>query len=272
MSVTLRQLHQADQRIDLRGVLPANLAGLNAQEIGAMPLHLGNRRHPLSELFAVEIDTRDTDLLTVVPADGRIDYIGAGLQGGRIEVTGDAGDLLGAGMTGGGIRVSGNVGDNAGSAMRAGELQIDGNAGNSLGGPVGGGRLGQQGGLIRVLGTVGECAGERMRRGMLLIDGDGGDRLGHRMIAGTVYCGGRTGVLTGYAMRRGTLILRRAPGSLPSTFADNGRQPLPFLALLRRELARLTHGQSDLGDSMADVQRYVGDLAYDGHGEILILD
>lgn len=268
MSVTLRQTRSPDQRIDLQGLLPGRLADLSEADIGRLPWSVGNRRYPLGELFSIEVNGGDTDRLVLVPLDGRIDRVGAGLDSGSLVVEGDAGDLVGAGMTGGSIRVTGSIGAYGGSAMRGGEVLIEGDSGDHLGGPTGGRRLGQQGGLLRVRGKVGACAGERMRRGLLLIEGDSGERLGHRMIAGTLYCGGSTGELAGYAMRRGTLLLRAEPASFPCTFADNGRQALPFLPLLFRELRRLLLTDDSL---QTPVRRFVGDLACDGRGEILVL-
>ncbi|MCB1632203.1 MAG: formylmethanofuran dehydrogenase subunit C [Pseudomonadales bacterium] len=272
MSVTLHQLRNPDQHIDLRGILPQTLAGLSADAIRQLPLYAGNRRHPLGELFEVAIDEADSDTLRIVPMDGRLDHVGAGQASGSIEVAGSVGDLAGAGMRGGVLRISGSAGDHAGAAMAGGRLQIDGDSGDFTAAPLPGERRGQHGGIIRVRGNTGCCAGERMRRGLLLIEGDAGERLGHRMIAGTLYCGGQAGELAGYGMRRGTLLLRAPARTWPGSLADNGQQVLPFLVLLLREVDGLLGNGSALSRGACRVQRYVGDLACAGCGEILILD
>jgi formylmethanofuran dehydrogenase subunit C len=90
------------------------------------------------------------------------------------------------------------------------------------------------------------------------------------MIAGTLYVGGVAGAMTGHAMQRGTLVLRHSPRGLPDTLVDNGRWQLGFLPLLWDELQR--HSEGRIGPLPADgrVHRYLGDLASDGRGEVLI--
>lgn len=272
MSVTLRQVRNPDQRIDLRGILPETLGGLATDAIRDLPVFAGNRKYQLDELFEVSVDGTDSDTLHIVPLDGRLDRVGADLSSGCIEVQGSVGDLAGAGMQGGALSISGNAGDHAGAAMAGGRLRINGNSGDFTAGPLPGERRGQHGGVIHVSGNVGCCAGERQRRGLLLIEGDTGERLGHRMIAGTLYCGGQAGELAGYGMRRGTLLLRKPARSWASTMADNGNQVLPFLALLLREVNDLLGNGNTLSADACRVRRYVGDLACDGRGEILILN
>lgn len=271
MSITLRQTHAPDQHLDLHEITPEKLADTSPGDIARLPLQVGNRRYPLGELFSVECDHDAADRLTLITLNPGIARIGAGMTRGELLVEGDAGDLLGAGMSGGRIEVRGGCGDYAGAGLSGGQLLIGADCGDHLGGPQAGERRGQQGGLIHVRGNSGAFAGERMRRGLLLIEGDTGDCMGHRMIAGTLYCGGRAGELAGYGMRRGSLLLRRQPSTLPSTIVANGTQTLPFLTLLLRELARHVDDVAGVVERTPTVQRYVGDLACDGRGEILVL-
>lgn len=59
--------------------------------------------------------------------------LGAYLDGGRIEVLGNAQDAVGDTMNDGLIIVRGNIGDTAGYAMRGGKLYVRGNAGYRAG-------------------------------------------------------------------------------------------------------------------------------------------
>lgn len=271
MSVTCRQIQTGQQRVDVTGLLPNALATMTDAEIRQLTVQLGNRRMPLTEVFDVSIEQDGEPQLTLITADDRIDGIGADLQAGNINVTGDTGDYVGRGMTGGTITVSGNVGDCAACGMRSGHIEIAGNVGALLAAPSAGERRGQQGGFIHVRGDVGDRAGERMRRGILLIEGNTGSLLGHRMIAGTIYVNGTTGRLAGYGMRRGSLLLRQRPDSLGSTIVDNGQQDLSFLPLLIDDLAQLSGNDRTWFSQSSVAHRFVGDLARSGCGEILVL-
>ena len=271
MTVTLRQTQTTPQRLDCRGLLPSALGEMNEHEIGRMSLRSGNRLTPLGELFDVSSDSEDAGTLVVQPIDDRLDFLGAGLHAGRIIVEGNAGDYAGRGMTDGILTIRGNVGDLAGSGLRGGTLMIHGNAGRQVGAPTAGERQGQRGGVIHVRGDVGDRAGERMRRGIVMVEGNAGALLGYRMIAGTIFVGGRTGERAGYGMHRGTLLLQRAPEAICPTLRPNGRHSLTFLHLLLNELHNLSGEAIAAPDTLPQVERYVGDVASDGRGELLVL-
>jgi formylmethanofuran dehydrogenase subunit C len=148
-------------------------------------------------------------------------------------------------------------------------IQVGGDAGEFAGGAIPGDHAGMRGGTLLICGNAGARAGDRMRRGTLLIEGNAGDYLASRMIAGTVAVLGSVGRLPGYAMRRGTILLL-TPSEIPATFNDCGIHPLGFLTLLIRSWKQLPSRFSSLPDSVR-VQRYMGDLANDGRGEILLL-
>jgi formylmethanofuran dehydrogenase subunit C len=71
-------------------------------------------------------------------------------------------------------------------------------------------------------------------------------------------------------MRRGTLLLAQAPGSVPATFTEGGRGFDVFWSLLVRSLASEIAPFSTLR-AISLPRRYAGDLAVDGRGELLVL-
>jgi formylmethanofuran dehydrogenase subunit C len=94
-----------------------------------------------------------------------------------------------------------------------------------------------------------------------------GDYTGARMIAGTLVVAGDVGTLPGYLMRRGSIILDRAPKNLSPSFVACGAPDLAFAGLLDRHLiAEGIVKRSLLGRAP---QRFGGDNAVLGLGEIL---
>jgi formylmethanofuran dehydrogenase subunit C len=72
-------------------------------------------------------------------------------------------------------------------------------------------------------------------------------------------------------MRRGTLLLQQMPAALwPATFNDNGVHELSFVSLLQKSFKTLDSRFAQLQDNNR-VQRFLGDLACGGRGEILIM-
>ncbi len=107
-----------------------------------------------------------------------------------------------------------------------------------------------------------------MRRGLILIEGNAGDYCASRMIAGTIGVLGNVGAYAGFNMRRGTLLLKQQP-VLHATLQDCGIHTLPFLSLLTKSFANLDTTFKHL--KLNRVQRFVGDAANKGNGEILVL-
>jgi formylmethanofuran dehydrogenase subunit C len=265
LRLTLREA--PPQRVDLSPLTAAPLAGQSRDQVARIELPSGNQRLALGSLFTIEGEGgADVELRNCCD---RLDGIGTGLSEGRLLIYGDAGAYLGRDMTGGTILAAGHVGAYAGTGMRGGMIQVGGNAGECAGGAIPGDHAGMRGGTLLICGDAGARAGDRMRRGNLLIEGNAGDYLGSRMIAGTIAVLGTVGRLPGYAMRRGTILLL-TPSDVPATFNDCGIYPLSFLTLLIRSWKQLPSRFSSLPDSIR-VQRYMGDLANDGTGEILLL-
>jgi formylmethanofuran dehydrogenase subunit C len=123
-------------------------------------------------------------------------------------------------------------------------------------------------GSIICQGDVGDRVGDQMRRGMILIDGNAGDYLASGMVAGTIGVYGSVGKYAGFGMKRGTILLQNKT-DFHATIQDCGTHNLPFLALLFQNFKTLPSKFSQLNNQRA--QRFAGDLACNGNGEILVL-
>lgn len=255
------------QRVDCSALTPTRLAGRPLAAIAAVELPCGNRKPRVDELFDLEGD--DTSQLVFRNACDKLDRIGEGMFDGAIEVEGGAGAYLGLGLRGGRIRVSGSCGAFAAAEMKRGLLHVFGNAGDFLGAALPGNRQGMRGGTVIVRGNVADRCGDRLRGGSLLIEGSAGDYCASRMIAGTLAVLGTLGAYPGFAMRRGTLLLASPPTSLPVTFGDCGTHDLRFLPLLIQSWHALDSRFARLAPR-ARVRRFMGDLACDGKGEVLV--
>ncbi len=256
------------QRLNCSALTPDGLRGKTGAQIERIEMPLGNANVAVAEIF--KVSGRDTNHIIFSGDSNKLDRIGAEMTAGEIVVEGLAGDYAGLSMKGGTLRIAGDAGIFAACAMRGGVVHIDGNADDFLGGGLPGERRGLFGGTVIVKGNVGARAGDQMRRGMILVGGNAGDYLGSRMSGGTVVVMGVIGPLAGYAMKRGTLLLRQSPKEIPATFNDCGVHPFGFLSLLLQTIAK--HGDSftGLAYSANRAQRWMGDVANVGRGEILI--
>ena len=147
-----------------------------------------------------------------------------------------------------------------GHQMTKGTIVVNGDCGDFLGANM-------QGGTIIVKGNVKDRLGDQMRRGLILVDGNAADYCASRMIAGTIGVYGTAGTHVGFAMKRGTILLTQTP-KLLATMQDCGTHTLPFLALLFRAFTTLPTRFNNIQTHR--VQRYAGDLASNGRGEILV--
>ncbi len=148
-----------------------------------------------------------------------------------------------------------------GHDMSYGSVTIEGDCGDFLGANM-------RGGSIICHGGAGDRVGNLMRRGMILIDGNVGDYCGSRMLAGTIGVHGQVGNYTGFGMKRGTILLTK-PTNFHTTLQDCGTHNLLFLKLLFNAIKPLKSKFSALSNTC--VQRYGGDIACSGTGEILVL-
>ena len=153
-----------------------------------------------------------------------------------------------------------------GHQMLNGNITIEGDCGDFLGANM-------RGGSIVCHGNAGDRVGDQMRRGMILIDGNAGDYFGSRMLAGTIGVYGNVGRYAGFGMKRGTILLSKQANlhaTLHATMQDCGTHNLPFLKLLFKAIKPSKSKFSAL--DIIRVQRYGGDIANDGTGEILVLE
>jgi formylmethanofuran dehydrogenase subunit C len=256
------------QRVDCSALTPDGLRGKTGAEIERIPLPIGNTDVAVAEIF--KIKGRDSNRIIFSGDSTKLDRIGAAMTGGEIVVEETAGDYLGLGMKGGVLLAEKDVGIFAACEIRGGELHINGNAGDFVGGGLPGERRGMFGGTVVIGGNAGARVGDQMRRGMILVAGNTGDYLGSRMSGGTIVVIGNVGANAGFAMKRGTLMLTQLPNALPPTFNDCGVHPFGFLALLMPVIHR--HGKpfSNLHFPATHAQRWMGDVANIGRGEILI--
>ncbi|MGY4831052.1 formylmethanofuran dehydrogenase subunit C [Sphaerotilaceae bacterium SBD11-9] len=253
-------------RVDLRGVLPAALAGMSAAQVGQVKLGHGNTLVPLAEFFSVQAGGND-DTLVFEGDLSRFDRVGWQLAGGRLTVDGPAGHYAGGCMSGGELRVRGNVGLLAACEMSGGQFTIDGHAGDFAASTLPGSMDGMRGGTLIVKGDAGERFGDRMRRGTALVFGSVGDFVASRMVAGTIAIGGQAGAHVGYGMRRGSVVFAGAAPSIAPTFVPALVEAAVFWQLLARDLA--CHGGPFAGLPARRTERHLGDLATDGRGELI---
>jgi len=151
--------------------------------------------------------------------------------------------------------------DYLGHKMTSGNITIEGDCGDFLGANM-------QGGSIVCTGNAGDRMGDHMRRGLILIDGNAGEYCGSRMLAGTIGVHGSVGKYVGFGMKRGTILLKNKT-DLHATIQDCGTHDLPFLALLFQSFKPFSTKFNQVKTKRA--QRFAGDLACNGNGEILLL-
>lgn len=253
--------------INCAALTPDGLANRPFSEIAALTLDHGKQAVRVDELF--DISGQDPTSLRFLNATQQLDYLGANMRSGRIEISGDAGAYLGFAMKGGEIHCLGNTGDLAACNMQDGLMVIHGNTGDFLGGAAAGLRKGMLGGTVVVKGHAGDRVGDQMRRGLILIEGNAGDYCASRMLAGTIGVLGKVGAYAGFSMHRGTLLLTTQPDLHP-TMQACGSHTLPFLNLLYKSFAPYSQAFANLNTQR--VKRWLGDAANKGNGEILIIN
>jgi formylmethanofuran dehydrogenase subunit C len=254
---------QTPAGLDAAALLPARLGGLTPRAAARLPLAAGIE---IGEAFTVSEDPAAPDAhLTLRTGARALTRIGCAMDGGRLQVLGEAGDLLGQDLRAGELVVEGRCGDYAGAGQRGGLIRVRGDAGDFLGAAADG-YEGMRGGVLLVEGRAGACAGWRMRRGLIAVAGGCGAHCGAELLAGTIVSP-RCGASAGLGLRRGTLVLWERPPHLPATFNEAGTAEFVWLARLGRWLAGLEIALPALEQR---ARRLVGDLGAGGKGEILI--
>ncbi|MSP85813.1 MAG: formylmethanofuran dehydrogenase subunit C [Methylotenera sp.] len=252
--------------INCSTLTPSHLANKSISEISGLLINYGKNQLRVDEIFNISgnvglnIHFKNTST--------RLDYLGANMASGCITIEGDAGAYLGFGLKAGIIRCQGNTLAFAACNMLNGLIIIDGNTGDFLGGASAGLRKGMAGGTVVVKGNAGDRAGDQMRRGLILIEGNVGDYCASRMVAGTIGVLGKIGDYACFNMRRGTLLITKLP-KLHVTMQNCGTHSLPFLNLMFKSFEQYNTQFSSI--KARRVQRFVGDAACNGNGEILLI-
>jgi formylmethanofuran dehydrogenase subunit C len=264
--LTLTLKDQPHVPLEAEAISPDRLAGLTNAAVRALPVHLGKRTLRLDELFSVEGEGADE--IEIRGDLTKVKWIGRGMTRGKITVIGNVGMHLGAHMKGGTIHVSGNAGDWVGGEMTGGFIHIHGNAGGQVGAAYRGSMSGMNRGTILIEGSAGIEVGMRMKRGIIVVKGPVRDFAGLQMKGGTIFLLGGAEIRTGAWMMRGTIV-SLAPIRLLPTFSHACNYDPTFLRLYARHLAML--GASVPVDVRAGAyQRFLGDAAVPGKGEILV--
>jgi formylmethanofuran dehydrogenase subunit C len=266
VTLVLTSRGRPEQRLDLSPLVPHLLAGKTAAEIAAIAIQTTRVRVTVGDAFRLQMG--EAQRIRIENACDRLDRIGAGQNGGEIEVVGDAGIEAGRLMTGGRLTIRGNAGHWAASGMKNGAIEITGSAGDRLGGPLAGEVSGMRGGVVIIRGDAGARAGDKLRRGTIIVEGNAGDYAGSRMIAGTLIVRGAAGTLPGYLMNRGTIVLGEDAASFSPTFADCGVHTLVAMRLMADFIKPHSKGAAAL--LARPLRRLAGDMAVSGHGELFL--
>ena len=258
------------QRLDMRWLSKAIFDASSDEEAKNLPLNIGSEVSTVGELFAIE-GNFSNQLIKFENSNSKMDYIGTALpKNFQLIVEGDVGHYAGSELKGGKLNIEGNVKDFAGCEMSSGTIEISKNAGDYLGGAKAGNKKGMSGGTILVHGNSNNFTGDLLRRGIIMVVGNIGDYCASRMIAGTIANLGTIGKQVGVGMRRGTILLPHKPKDVISGFRDCGRHNLGYLTLLLHELRSFESTFQSLHPMRRRVQRYLGDTAVGGQGEMLI--
>lgn len=250
--------------LEAETITPDAMAGLSLDAVRALPAWLGKRQVQLSDFF--DVAGEPGDQIEVVGDAGRVKWMGRGMTRGKLMVRGNAGMHTGAYMKGGTIEVTGNAHDWLGGEMAGGLIRVAGNAGGQVGAAYRGSLSGMKEGTILVGGTAGLEVGLRMKRGTIVIGGLCRDFAGLQMKGGTLVLLGGAEIRTGAWMARGTIISVR-PIRLMPTFAYSCEYSPAFLRLYARHLQGLGVTLPTEGGTY---QRYTGDTATPGKGELLL--
>lgn len=252
--------------LEAEALSPDLTCGLGLDAIRALPVYLGKRPHRVDDFF--DVDGPTGDVLEIRGDAAKVKWIGRGMTRGRITIAGNAGMHLGAYMKGGAIEVSGNASDWLGGEMSGGHIHVHGNAGGQVGAAYRGSVTGMTGGTILIGGSAGLEVGMRMRRGLIAVGGPARDFAGLEMKGGTIVLRSGAELRTGAWIARGTII-SLAPIPLLPTFSYTCAYNPTFLRLYARHLSgfgfRLPCEEQD-----GAYQRYTGDAAVPGKGEILV--
>jgi formylmethanofuran dehydrogenase subunit C len=265
-ALVLRLKAPLSQRLDLSALTACKPGNQKLAEVEKLAINISGRPQCLGDVFDVRGPTGETIILE--GGSDRLDFVGAGLDGGRLIVEGDVGAYAGRGIKNGCLSIRGHAGPWLASGLIGGTIFVSGSAGAHVGGIRPGERFGMRGGFVVIEGDIAERAGDRMRRGIIATRGRCGPFAGSRMVGGTLIAARGFGEDAGVLLRRGTLIGPSIARQLP-TFVDCGDHELSFLPLLERCFAAAV-GRHAIKFAVGPVRRLQGDMATIGKGEILL--
>jgi formylmethanofuran dehydrogenase subunit C len=261
--------------VEAEVISPDIVAGKKLSEVKSLPVYVGNQKQSLGDFFDVkgEIAEEAKDQLIIVSGTiPDVKYVGAGMTAGKITVEGCIGMHAGAQMSGGELIVTGDASNWAGAEMKGGLLRIHGDAGHQLAAAYRGSSEGMTGGCIVLGGGAGLEAGAFMRRGMIVIKGDVGPFAGVHMNGGEIFVFGRAARRLGAeAKGNGGFIacFGGVESLLPTYVRDTTYKPTMMQLYLRQLVDELGVKEAEKYLS-SSFERYRGDLAVGGNGEILI--
>lgn len=247
MSITLSPRQPLPGPVDARAILEGAWGDLGPAALLARELDGPDGTLALGDAYSA---SGSPDGMLVIEGDSsQLQWLGAGLAAGTVEVRGNAGNYAGAGMSGGALVIRGNAGDFTGSAAA-------------------GRKRGMTGGEIIVHGSAGASTGAAMRRGLIATGGGTGPFAGFSMLAGTIVAFGAFGGDAGLLNKRGTLVSLGGI-AMPSTYRAACTYAPDWLRMVLIRL-RERYGMPVTAAHLdGDYQRSSGDFAELGKGEIL---
>ncbi|HXI30089.1 MAG TPA: formylmethanofuran dehydrogenase subunit C [Vicinamibacterales bacterium] len=264
--LTLTLMDAPSVPLEADALSPDTIAPLSIAGIRALPVQLGKRLRRLDDFFTV--DGEPGDEIELRGDLGRVKWIGRSMSRGVLRIRGNAGMHLGSAMSGGTIEVHGDAGDWLGAEMSGGVIHVHGNAGGQVGAAYRGAMAGMRDGFIFIDGSAGLEVGMRMKRGTIVVGGPVRDFAGLQMKGGTIVLRQGAELRTGAWMIRGTIVTLKPIPLLP-TFAYAASYSPTFLRLYARRLARFGCA-IPYDERQGSYQRYTGDAAVPGRGEILV--
>lgn len=276
-SLTLRQTSKTPRRIDLFGVVPSRVDDLPLNEILRLPIRIDERPAVLGDSFEVVDGDRAT-----IAFEGDLsncDYVGGGLDCGRILITGSVGDFLADRMRSGTIEVAGSANRFACSGLRGGLVHVAGDCGEYAAAAAPGAKRGMNGGMLVVSGNCDQWLATRMRRGTVIVHGSVAAACASRMIAGTLVLCGQVEFPLAANMARGTILLlgHQVVCTAPAGFTAPEHTELSFLQILINDIApllpdRIRSVSTSSAIFHSPIFRALGDRVNRGLGEIIWLN
>lgn len=259
MSLTLCLRHPIPLGLNLRRFFTETLPKVRLlSTIEKAKIPYGRSNVCIGDIFRINGRWEGEVTLALGALGRRVHYLGADWSRGTMLIEGDVGDCCGLGMSGGRVIVEGSCGDLAAAEMKGGEMVVKGDCAAAAASATKGVVEGMSGGSLRIHGNVGERLGERMRRGTVVVDGDCGEYAAAFMKGGTIIVKGKTAAGVGYLMKRGSLFLLGG-GKLGNRWKPCGGCELSFFGLVANSASLALPPK---------MQRYVGDIASLGKGEI----